>query len=129
MKEILIIVVSVALVCTGAYISQNYLNKTSDDLVSNIEDLKVEIEKAKAKEENDSIVLSENIYEKWKKVEEKWSIIIIHDELDLIELSLVGMKTYIEEEQYEDAKEELEKASFLLEHVKEREKLALKNVF
>lgn len=129
MKEILIIIISVALVCTGAYISQNYLNKTSDDLVSNIKDLKIEIGKAKEKEENDSIALSENIYEKWKELEEKWSIIIIHDELDLIELSLVGMKTYIEEGQYVDAQEELEKATFLLEHIKEREKLALKNVF
>lgn len=129
MKEILTILISVALVCTGAYISQSYLAKTSDELVNNIEALRTEIQKAQRLEDNDSIALSGDIYDKWKEIEEKWSIIIIHDELDLIELSLIGMKTCIEENQYARSIEELEKSVYLLEHIKDKEKLDLKNIF
>lgn len=129
MKEILIIIISVALVCTGAYISQSYLTKTSDGLVNSIEDLKAEIEKAQNLEENDSIILANNIYNEWKEIEEKWSIIISHGELDLIEVSLIGMKSCIEEEEYSRSMEELEKSIYLLEHIKDKEKLDLKNIF
>mgnify|MGYP004494918687 CR=1 FL=1 len=129
MKEIIIIIISVALVWTGAYVSQNYLTKTSDELVNNIEDLKIEIQKAKKEEDSESIALADDIYNKWKEIEEKWSIIITHDELDLIEISLIGMKTCIEEKQYAKSIEELEKSIYLLEHIKDKEKFDLKNIF
>ncbi len=129
MKEITIIVVSILLVCIGSNISQGYLNKTANELTENIENLKIEIEKAQNLEENNSIELANNIYDRWEEIQEKWSIIIIHNELDLIELSLIGMKTCIEQNEYERSMEELEKASFLLEHIQDKEKLDLKNIF
>ena len=128
MKEIIIIVVSLLIVIIGSNISQAYLNTTGNELIEKLEELKVEIEKAQNSEENNSKDLANTIYEKWEKVEEKWSIIITHNELDLIQVALIGMKTYIEEDKYEDAMEELEKSSFLLEHIQQKEKLALKNV-
>ena len=128
MKEILTVLVSIVLVCTGAVISQNYLNKTSDELVGEIENLRAEIQKAKLDENNTSIKLSEDIYDKWKNIEKKWSLIVIHTELDQIELSLIGMNADIKEKEYEKAMEELEKSVFLLQHIKEKERLALKNV-
>lgn len=129
MREVLIIIISLILVCTGAYISQSYLMKTSDELSTNIDNLKEEIEKAQNSENNSSIELSNNIYSRWKEIERKWSIIIVHDELDLIELSLIEMKTCIEESEYSRSIEELEKSIYLLEHIKDKEKLALKNIF
>ncbi len=128
MKEIIIIVVSLLIVIIGSNISQAYLNTAGNELIEKLEELKVEIEKAQNSEENNSKDLANTIYEKWEKVEEKWSIIITHNELDLIQVALIGMKTYIEEDKYEDAMEELEKSSFLLEHIQQKEKLALKNV-
>lgn len=128
MKEIVIVIISIALVCTGAVISQNYLNKTSDELVGEIENLRVEIQKAKLNQENSSVALSENIYDKWKAIEKKWSLIIMHAETDQIELALIGMDANIKEEEYEKAQEELEKSIFLLQHIKEKEALALENV-
>lgn len=129
MKEITIIIISFLLVFIGSNVSQAFLNKTGNELIENLENLKTEIEKAQESQENDSENLSNNIYEKWKELEEKWSIIIVHDELDLIQLSLIDMKTSIEEKDYEHSMEELEKASFLLEHIQQKEKLDLKNIF
>lgn len=128
MKEILIIVISILLVIVGSNISQGYLNKTSDELIENIEILREEIKKAQNFEENTSEELAKDLYSKWEKVEKNWSIIVMHNELDLIELALVSMKTCIEENEYSEAIKELEKSSYLIEHIKDKEKLALKNI-
>lgn len=129
MKEIMIIVISLLLVIMGSNISQAYLAQTGDELIKDIEELKVEIEKAQNTNENSSKELADTIYEKWQKIEKGWSIIIIHDELDKIELSLIAMKTCIEEQEYSKSIEEVEKASFLLEHIQDKEKLDFKNIF
>ena len=129
MKEIMIILISLLLVIMGSNISQAYLAQTGDELIKDIEELKVEIEKAQNTNENSSKELADTIYEKWQKIEKGWSIIIIHDELDKIELSLIAMKTCIEEQEYSKSIEEVEKASFLLEHIQDKEKLDFKNIF
>lgn len=129
MKEILIIVISILIVIVGANISQGYLNKTSNELIQNIDILREEIKRAQNSEDNISKELSEDIYSKWQGIEENWSIIVMHDELDLVELALVSMKTCIEENEYSEAIKELEKSSYLIEHIKDKEKLDLKNIF
>lgn len=128
MKEILIIVISILLVVVGSNISQGYLNQTGDELIEDIEILREEIKKAQNSEENTSKELAKDLYSKWKKVEKNWSIIVIHNELDLIELALVSMKTCIEENEYNEAIKELEKSNYLIEHIKDNEKLELKNI-
>lgn len=120
MKEIIIIIISFLLVFMGSNVSQAFLNKTGNELIADLENLKTEIENAENSEENDSEVVANDIYEKWEELEKKWSIIITHDELDLIQLSLIDMKTAIEQTDYEHAMEELEKASFLLEHIQQK---------
>lgn len=128
MKEILIIIISILIVIIGSNISQGYLNKTSDELIQDIEMLREEIKKAQNSEENISKQLAKDLYNKWEKVEKNWSIIVIHNELDLIELALISMKTYIEENEYSDAIKELEKSNYLIEHINDNEKLELKNI-
>ncbi len=128
MKEIIIIVISIIIVIIGANISLSYLSKTGNDLIANLDELKVEIQKAQNGQENKSQELADDIYTKWQSLEKKWSTIIVHNELDLIQLSLIGMKTYIDENKYSESMEELEKSSFLLEHIQDKEKLELRNV-
>ena len=129
MKEVSIIIISLVVVITGAKISENYLDETKHELLAKNEGLRSEIEKAKNDEENESSDLVNDIYNRWKEIEEKWSLIISHEELDLIELSIIGVKTSVLEEAYEDALVELEKSNYLIEHIKEREELLVKNIF
>lgn len=128
MKEILIIIISILLVIVGSNVSQGYLKKTSNELIEDMEMLKEEIKKAQNSEENTSKELAESIYSKWENIEKNWSIIVIHNELDLIELALVSMKSSIEENEYSEAIKELEKSNYLIEHIYDNEKLQLKNI-
>lgn len=129
MKEFVIIIVSLVLVFAGASVSQAYLEESSKDLIGELEVLREEIKKAQSDEENNSEELANEISEKWEETEDKWSLITMHEELDLIELSLIAMEIAIQEQEYERSIEELEKSKFLLEHITEKEKFKLKNVF
>lgn len=129
-KETLIIVTIVFIIIIGNIGIQNYISKTSDELVFQLEDLKDKLENID--ETNNMEELKEfsvKIYENWEEVNKKWSILVIHSELDLIELALIGVKSTIEANELQDTLQEIEKSIFLVEHIKEKENLKLKNIF
>lgn len=130
MKQISIIIVVLILIFVGSYISQGYIKTTSNQLVSKINELQEELQKSIETNDNKkSVELAGDIMNEWDEIEKKWSIVVLHNELDNIELALIGMKSHIETEQYADGMEELEKSKFLLEHLTQREKFSLKNIF
>lgn len=128
MKEFIIIIVILLIIFGGATIVQKYLNNTADLLVSKLEDLKNNIEQKNTTEE-EMKRKSQKIYEEWENINEKWSIIVLHDEIDLIETSLIRMKSKIETNKVEESMEDLDTSIFLLKHIKEKEKTSLKNLF
>lgn len=125
MKEIIIIIVILALIFGGAIYVQNYLEESSKYLISRLENLK---EMIKNKDENMKEEVND-IYNKWKKTDEKWAVVVLHDELDLIDESLIKMKSGVEEGDFDDSMRELETSIFLLNHINEKEKTSIKNIF
>ena len=128
MKEIIIMAIILIIIFAGAYCVQKYLNNTSDNLVSKLEDLKTNIEE-KNVEQKELAKKSDDIYGEWKNIDEKWSIIVLHDEIDLIETALIRMKSKIKTTQIDESMEDLDTSIFLLKHIKEKEKTCLKNIF
>ena len=128
MKEMIIIIVILIIIFCGAYYVQSFLNNTSDTLVSKLEDLKTNMEKGKITEE-EMKNKSDEIYGEWEDINEKWSVIVLHDEIDLIETSLIRMKSKIKTGYINESMEDLDTSIFLLKHIKEKEKTSLKNIF
>ncbi len=128
MKEIVIIIIILIIIFGGALYTQNFLNTTSDFLVRKLEDLKTNIEQNNASED-EMRKKTDEIYGKWEDTNEKWSVIVLHDEIDLIETSLIRMKSKIKTGNLEDSMEDLDTSIFLLKHIKEKEKTSLKNIF
>lgn len=128
MKEFMIIIIILIIIFGGALYTQNYLNNTSDTLVSKLENLKIDL---KGENKNQEILAkqSDEIYEEWENINEKWSVVVLHDEIDLIETSLIRMKSKIKTGNLEDSMEDLDTSIFLLKHIKEKEKTSLKNIF
>lgn len=128
MKEIIIIIAILIIIFCGAIYTQRFLNNTSDLLVSKLEELKngieensITIEEMKNK--------SDEIYGEWEDINEKWSVIVLHDEIDLIETSLIRMKSKIKTHNIDESMEDLDTSIFLVKHIKEKEKTNLKNIF
>ncbi len=126
MKEILVVFLVLIIIITGGIWSQIYLNNTSSELVNNLDSIKKLLEK----EDYTSLAIENNkLYSKWKDKERKWSIIVLHEELDLIEQSLIETKVSIEEHNKDDAMVAIEKSIFLIKHIPEKESIRIKNIF
>ena len=128
MKEATIITLIIIFIVGGALYTQNYLNNTADMLVGKLENLKTDLENEK-KEQQILEQQTDDIYKEWEQINEKWSVIVLHDEIDLIETSLIRMKAKIKEANFDESMEDLDTSIFLLKHIKEKEKTSLKNIF
>ena len=125
-RDIFIIGVIIMSVILGHVIIQNKLKIDSAQIVSALEDLKVKIE-------NDG---KENLQQKvddvnniWKQKMESWAIIVDHGEIDSIEKAMINVKSAIDANEDEQIVTQIDEAIFWVEHIEEKEKINLKNIF
>jgi len=126
MKQIILIISILIIIIGGAIYASTYITKTSNELTGKLEELKQQIN---SDDEDKAKQKANEIYDNWEKVSKGWSIIVLHNELDLIETSLVSMKANIETGEKNKAIEDLDKSVDLLNHIVEKETLSLKNIF
>ena len=69
------------------------------------------------------------VIDEWKSVEEKLSYYMEHDELEKISCEVTNLKSNIELDNNEDFKEAIDEIKFRLDHVQNKQKLDLKNIF
>ena len=65
----------------------------------------------------------------WKDRYEKLAFFIEHDELEKVETEITSLKAHIMIEEYEEGIEPLERCIFILNHIKEKFRLNMKNIF
>ena len=128
MKETIIIITILVIIIGGDILENKYLKNSSQYLIEQLNNLKDKI-KDESHDIKELKKEANKIYKEWKKTDEKWAMLILHSELDLIETSLIKMKTQITENNLDIALEELETSIFLINHISEKERFCLKNVF
>lgn len=130
MKEISIIIIILILIFGGSFYTMHYLNKTADELLKLLKELKADVVVMAEEDNRENIIKkSKEIDDKWDETEKSWAIITLHDELDLIETSLTKMSSSIEHGELVESLEELDNVIFLVDHIKQKEKFSLKNIF
>ena len=128
MKETIIIAIILIIIISGNIFINKYLTNSSSSLIDDLEDLKEKINNNPS-DINKLSDIANSIYKKWKKTGQKWAIIVLHQELDAIETSLIKMKTEIKEDNLDITQEELETSIFLINHIREKERFCIKNIF
>lgn len=129
-KELIISIIIVVLIFVGNAVTENYTRESVDEITQNLTTLREEI--IKNEDEVDINIAKEKIYEiheKWDTRYEKLAYYIEHDELEKVKTELTGLKGYIEKEEYSEAVPELDKSVYILEHIKDKTALNLKNIF
>ena len=129
-KELIISIIIVVLIFGGNAITENYTGESVDETKKSLSDLREEI--VKNEDEIDVNIAKEKIdkiHEQWDSRYEKLAYYIEHDELEKVKTELTGVRGYIEKEEYSEAVPELDKSVYILEHIKEKTALNLKNIF
>lgn len=149
-KEIIISVIIIIFVITLNIITQNYtkesidstteqLSQFKDNLKDTIEQKEIRIENEEIKQSEEKIETTEemekieadfnNIIEQWNKKDKVLAYYIEHDELEKVQTELTGIKANIQIKEYEDGIPDIEKCIFILEHIKDKFSLKVKNIF
>ena len=128
MKELIIIFIIIIIIVGTDFYIDRYLKNSSEKIIESLNNLKEEIDRKEFT--NKEIIKQANeIYERWQKTEEEWAMIVVHSEMDQIEIALIKMKTQIKENNLDIGLEELETSIFLINHISKKEQFNLINVF
>ena len=127
-KELVICILIIALIIVTNIITQKY---TKECTIGISEDLGVLKEKIFDEEISKNIIVEEidGIENKWNMFQEKLAYYIEHDELEKVETQIWSIKGFCEIEKYDEIIPELEKCTFILQHIQDKTKLNVKNIF
>ncbi len=126
-KEIFICVLILSMIFVGNYITQSYTLKSVDEISNRLIEIKDEIEKETSEDKkiNDKIRdMSSNL----EKKHDKLSYYIEHNEIEKLETELTSLKSYVEVKEYDEAINEIDRALFLLNHIKDKYEFNLKTI-
>jgi len=126
-KEIIIIITIIVIVILGDIFTQKYTANSVDLMI-------IEIDKINSDffTDENSEKLEENYEKLFELLENRFRVMayyIEHDELEKVKTELIVFASNMQTKEYENGIEDLKKAKYILEHIKEREKFNLVNVF
>ena len=129
-KELIICIIIISVIFIGNFLTENYTKDSIIETTSNLEELRKEITKDE-EEINFDIAKQkiDNVHEKWDARYAKLAYYIEHDELEKVETEIVLLKGNIEVKEYEQGIPNLNNCIFILEHLKEKTALQIKNIF
>ena len=130
LKEIIICIAIVTTIVIGNSITQEYTIESVNEMVDLLDSIRTEISDNKENIDINKIENEvDNLKEEWEKRHEKLAFYIEHDELEKVETNLTGLKGEIETGEYGDAMSRLDQSVFLLEHIEDKYKFNLQNIF
>lgn len=127
-KEEIITIIIIIFVIIAEIITQKHTGNSLDELDQRLADLKT---KALSKEySNEELIeTTKKIDELWEKKDNVLSFYLEHEELEKISAQLKTIKADFESNLEEEVVPEIEKGIYLLDHLKDKQRLSLKNVF
>ena len=131
-KELIIVIIIVIAIIIIDTITQNYTRDSFEKINNELEKIKEIINKIDDQEKNSQQELQEKIKtmeEDWKIINRKPAFYIEHEELEKVNASMIKFKSYIQLEEYTEAIPELENCKYILDHIREKEKMQIINLF
>ncbi len=128
LKEMAVCIVILISIFTFDFKTQEYTEKTIEDTTSKLETLREEL--TKEDKDNEKLLKDmEKIYNEWLGYHEKLAYFIEHDELEKAETDMVALKGSVNVKEYEMAVSELDKSVYVLQHIEDKYKFELVNIF
>lgn len=126
MKKLIISFIVLLLIIALGIISIRYMNTSSKSIAVKIERVSALINENKWESAKSQM---KDLEKEWNSTEKTWALLTDHFEIDNIELSMLKSKEYIDTKNISLSLAELENLKFMVEHIYEKEKFSLKNIF
>ena len=130
-KELIICILIIALIIITNVVTQNYTKECVALMNQKLDILKKESLNENINDDNKKNISDtiKDIEDNWNVFQEKLAYYIEHDELEKVETQIWAMKGFSEIGKYNEVVPELDKCVFILEHIQDKTKLNVKNIF
>lgn len=129
LKEMVIIVAIVASVIGLNFFIQDYLDKSSRELISQMDEMSTKLLNKDNVNYDDVKKEIDEVEENWYGVEEMWMLIILHSDLDKVDNAFKELRATLEIENAEQSYVNVKKLQFLIDSVTKKDLFELKNIF
>lgn len=126
MKSYIMMVVILALMVGVSYGGNRYINTSSQKLVQSIEQMDKYLDKQDWVQADSQVQV---LKEAWDETKDIWSVLVHHQEIDTIDISIMRLKEYVQANNSVLSAGELSSLRLLFEHISDTEALNLKNIF
>lgn len=127
-KELIICSAIVIAIILGNILTQGYTKEVVLYMDEELENLKEDLLQEEVDTEKVTGKIT-NIREEWEKRYQKLAYFIEHDELEKVETELTSLQANIETKEYKQGVPDLQKCIFILDHIKDKSSLQIKNIF
>ena len=130
-KELIICILIITLIIITNVVTQNYTKECVALMNQKLDILKEESLNENINDDNKKNISDtiKDIEDNWNVFQEKLAYYIEHDELEKVETQIWAMKGFSEIGKYDEVVPELDKCVFILEHIQDKTKLNVKNIF
>lgn len=125
MKSIIIILVILVFLFVSSYLMSDYIIKSSKIVDSELIKLDSVVRSKDWNAASYNLVSTEN---KWKDIKDKWALLVDHQEIDNIDLSMSKMKEFVKGRNLTDSLAEISSLKLLFEHIPKRDSLSWVNI-
>ncbi|MGI6308603.1 MAG: DUF4363 family protein [Dethiobacteria bacterium] len=116
----------VVIITVSGVITQRYLDKTSGELITQLEKVGRAVEQENWEEGQHAFTA---FIKSWDEVSQKWALFTDHMELDNLEMKLARLRENLHTRDKTNARADFGEALMLLKHIPDRERLTWSNVF
>lgn len=129
-KKWIIMISLIIVLAVGCVLESTYVNNSFNNLVSDLENLQIELDENKEKIDYDKFILeSKEIHNNWHKKVKVLKCLIWHTGIKDVEVGLARISTYIEEDDYTEASAELSSLIDYLKHYSDDFNISWENIF
>ncbi len=127
-KETVISLITIILIIVFNSITTNYTKESFSELTTNLLELKNEMSEENIESEKNKNKIN-HIFEIWESRYKVLAYYLEHDELEKAHVNMTAIRSAINSGEYPEAMHELEEMVYILNHIEEKNKFDLKNVF
>lgn len=127
-KEIIICIIIFIIVLGLNNITQNYTNKTVEEVKEYLNDTRGELTKEKP-DYGLATKKAEDMFNKWEELDDIMAFYIEHDEIEKVTTAITSARSFTKLKHDVEAVERIDTCKYILDHIDEREKFTLDNIF